>query len=163
MTRAWWWLLGFVALASWTLTPSAEAAVRRLAVESRQDVLGGRAFGAAGAYEKLSGVVELALDPAHPANARIVDLARAPRDAGGRVIASANFMVLRPKTGLPDRAIALLEVSNRGGKATLPYFAGGAWSADPKTAADFGDALPLRLGLTLIWVGWQFDVPARDG
>src|SRR5438874_805632 len=62
-----------------------------------------------------------------------------------------------------SRAAALLEVANRGGKAALPYFARAAWSGDPKTADDFGDALPLRLGLTLIWVGWQFDVPARDG
>jgi hypothetical protein len=55
--------------------------------------------------------------------------------------------------------VALLEVSNRGGKAALPYFARAAWSVDPAVDADFGDALPLRLGLTLIWVGWQFDVP----
>jgi hypothetical protein len=62
-----------------------------------------------------------------------------------------------------ERAVALLEVSNRGGKAVLPYFARAAWSADPAAEAEFGDALPLRLGLTLIWVGWQFDVPPRDG
>ena len=72
-------------------------------------------------------------------------------------------MVLRPKTMPRDRAVALLEVSNRGGKAALPYFARAAWSADPAADADFGDALPLRLGLTLIWVGWQFDVPPGDG
>src|SRR5437660_340877 len=62
-----------------------------------------------------------------------------------------------------SRAAALLEVSNRGGKAALPYFARAAWSADPAAEAAFGDALPLRLGPTLIWVGWQFDVPLRDG
>ena len=28
---------------------------------------------------------------------------------------------------------------------------------------DFGDGLLMRLGLTVIWVGWQFDVPERDG
>jgi len=139
------------------------AIVSRLTVESRQDVLGGRTFGTAGEYEKLAGMVEFALDPNNAANASIVDLARAPRDANGRVIASANFMILRPKTMPRDRAVALLEVSNRGGKAALPYFARAAWSADPTAEAAFGDALPLRLGLTLIWVGWQFDVPLRDG
>ena len=157
------WLLICAVLSSWAAPVSTAAAVRRLTVESRQDVLGGRQFGAAGAYEKLAGVVEFALDPTNPANRRIVDLARAPRDPDGRVVASANFMVLRPKTASRDRAVALLEVSNRGGKAVLPYFAGAAWSAHPTTSADFGDALPLRLGLTLIWVGWQFDVPAGDG
>src|SRR5262249_25127006 len=139
------------------------AAVRRLVVESREDVLGARPFGNAGPYEKLTGIVEFALDPSHTANAAIVDLGRAPRDANGRVTASANFMVLRPKAMRREQATALLEVSNRGGKAALPYFARAAWSADPVTQADFGAALPLRLGLTLIWVGWQFDVPTRDG
>src|SRR5438445_1807508 len=155
-------LLG-LALLSAIAAPPAAAIVSRVTVQSREDVLGGRPFGAAGGYEKLAGVVVFALDPANAANAAIVDLARAPRDASGRVIASANFMVLRPKTMPRERAVALLEVSNRGGKAALPYFARAAWSADPAAEAAFGDALPLRLGLTLIWVGWQFDVPLRDG
>src|SRR5262249_8300892 len=152
-----------VALVSTTGAVPASAAVRRLVVESRQDVLGGRSFGQAGAYEKLAGVVEFALDPSDPANARIVDLARAPRDATRRVTASANFLVLRRKTSRPEQAVALLGVSNRGGKAALPYFAGAAWTADPASDADFGDGLLMRLGLTLIWVGWQPDVPAREG
>src|SRR5437899_8317904 len=155
-------LLG-LALLSAIAAPPAAAIVSRVTVQSREDVLGGRPFGAVGGYEKLVGVVVFALDPANAANAAIVDLARAPRDASGRVIASANFMVLRPKTMPRERAVALLEVSNRGGKAALPYFARAAWSADPAAEAEFGDALPLRLGLTLIWVGWQFDVPLRDG
>jgi len=155
-------LLGLTLVVSVAASPGS-AAVRRLVVESREDVLGARPFGNAGPYEKLTGIVEFALDPAHAANAGIVDLGRAPRDANGRVTASANFMVLRPKTMRREQATALLEVSNRGGKATLPYFARAAWSADPVSEADFGDALPLRLGLTLIWVGWQFDVPTRDG
>jgi len=155
-------LLG-LALMSSTVAPPAAATVSRVTIQSRQDVLGGRPFGTAGSYEKLAGVVEFTLDPANAANAPIVDLARAPRDARGRVVASANFMVLRPKAMPRERAMALLEVPNRGGKAVLPYFARAAWSADPASAAEFGDALPLRLGLTLIWVGWQFDVPPRDG
>src|SRR5947209_6399807 len=92
--------------------PAAPAAaiVSRVTVQSREDVLGGRPFGAVGGYEKLVGVVEFALDPANAANAAIVDLAHAQKDASGRVIASANFMVLRPKTMPRERAVALLEV-----------------------------------------------------
>src|SRR5712691_2522245 len=136
-------LLGLLFLSS-PAAPPASAAVRRLAVDSRQDVLGGRPFGTAGAYEKLAGVVEFALDPSDAANARIVDLARAPRDASGRVTASANFMVLRPKALRREHAMALLEVANRGGKAVLPYFASAAWSTDPVIDVEFGDGLPLR-------------------
>src|SRR4030095_4574954 len=124
---------------------------------------GGRPCGTAGAYKKLVGVVEFKLDPANAANAAIVDLAGAPRDASGRVTASANFMVLRPKAMPRDRSVALLEVSNRGGKAMLPYFARAAWSTNLTTEAELGAALPWRLGLTPIWVGWQFAVPPRGG
>src|SRR5436309_11245268 len=134
----------------------AGAEVRRVVVSTRQDVLGGD-------YEKLAGTVELELDPAHPANAAIVDLVNAPRNARGRVEASADFMVLRPRRPPARGSVALLEVSNRGGKALLPYFNRAAWSLDPSTAEDFGDRLLMRLHLTLSWVGWQFDVPRQPG
>ena len=85
------------------VTGAADAAVSRLVVTTRHDVLGGD-------YEKLVGTVELELDPTHPANVAIVDLARAPRNARGRVEASADFMVLRPRRS-PRGSTALLEVS----------------------------------------------------
>ena len=136
--------------------PPACAEVRRVVVDAREDVLGGE-------YEKLKGTVELELDPAHPANAVIVDLARAPRNARGRVEASADFVVLRPRRPPPRGSVALLEVSNRGGKAVLPYFNRATWSLDPSTSDEFGDRLLMRLNLTVIWVGWQFDVPRQPG
>jgi len=147
-----------LALAALLVAPAAPAGaeVRRLVVSSRQEILGGD-------YEKLGGTVELELDPTHPANAVIVDLERAPRNARGRVEASADFMVLRPRRPSGRRSAALLEVSNRGGKAALPYFNRAAWSLDPTTDADFGDRLLMRLNLTVIWVGWQFDVPRQPG
>jgi hypothetical protein len=56
----------------------------KVAIASRAVVDEGRAFGATGSYERLVGRIELALDPAAPENARIVDLAFAPRGADGR-------------------------------------------------------------------------------
>ena len=134
-----------------------------MSVESRVDVLGGQSFGAAGPYEKLAGVIDFALDPRNPANARIVDLERAPRGADGLVEASAPFMLLRPKDPSRGRGVALVDVSNRGGKAALGLFNRGSFAADPTAPADFGDGLLLRQGLTLVWVGWEFDVPAAPG
>lgn len=141
----------------------ARAAVQRVEVESREVVLGGAPFGSAGAYEKLRGRISFVFDPTNPANARIVDLDRAPRNADGMVEAQANFMVLRPKDPSLGRGVALLEVSNRGGKAALAYFNGGRWRLDPGAPEHFGDGLLMRQGLTIIWVGWQFDVPPREG
>jgi hypothetical protein len=135
---------------------TASGEVRRVVVSARQDVLSGE-------YEKLRGTVELELDPTHPANAGIVDLERARRNTRGRVEASADVMVLRPRRPPARGSMALLEVSNRGGKALLPYFNQASWRLDPTADGDFGDRLLMRLNLTVIWIGWQFDVPREDG
>ena len=135
--------------------------VLHLQVMSRQDVLDGQAFGTVGAYEKLLGEVVFAVDPDNPLNTRIVDLVHAPRSATGDVEARANFMVLQPKQPQAGQRVALLDVSNRGGKAALMYFNGARYSLDPTLPEHFGDGLLMRHGLTLIWVGWQFDVPPQ--
>ncbi len=157
--------LSFLTLSLALLISPALAAgkVVRIEIERREDVLGGRPFGAAGPYEKIVGKVYFVFDPGNPSNARIVDLDAAPRNADGLVEAWANFVVLRPKRPAPGGGVALLEVSNRGGKASLAYFNGGEWSLDPAETEHFGDGLLMRLGLTVIWVGWQHDVPVREG
>ena len=73
-----------------------EAGVTRLQIDRREIVLNGRPFGAAGPYEKLSGKVHFALDPALPQNAIIVDLNLAPKNAQGLVEFSADFYLLKP-------------------------------------------------------------------
>ena len=158
---------GFVALLvagalSVVATSMAHAKVLRVIVEHRSDVLGGRSFGDAGPYEKLVGRVLFVFDPANPYNARIVDLENAPRNADGMVEAWANFVVLRPKNQPAGGRTALLEVSNRGGKLALTLMNAGSMSLDPTTAEDYGDGLAFRLGLTVMWVGWQHDMAERD-
>ena len=66
---------------------------------------------------------------------------------------------------MPSRGngTVLYEVSNRGGKGMVGFFNFAAGGADPQTAEQFGDGFLLEHGFTLLWVGWQFDVPVRDG
>ena len=143
---------------------SARGEVVRVVVDRREEVLGGKEWGDRGPYEKLVGRIFFAFDPENPANARIVDLKRAPRNAAGLVEAWTEFMVLQPKNPARRRGIAWVEVSNRGGKVSLRYFNRAAHdSLDPASAEDFGDGLLLKEGLTLIWLGWQWDVPDRAG
>ncbi len=141
--------------------PGAWAEVVATDINHKEDVLGGKPFGGTGAYEKLSGTIHFAFDPGNPRNARIVDLDKAQVDASGRVRAAANFMVLRPKRGCELRCIGLLDVSNRGHKAALAHFNYAPFRRNPRAPADFGDGLLMRLGVTLIWLGWQFDVPNK--
>ena len=79
----------FIAITSLLLAASAaDAGVVRLRIERREPVLNGRAFGAAGAYEKLVGKVEFALDPNNTRNDVIVDLKLAARKARGSAAVS---------------------------------------------------------------------------
>ncbi len=57
----------------------ARAGVVALEVHQREPFAGGKAFGDAGFYEKITGIVRFAVDPAHARNRVIVDLERAPR------------------------------------------------------------------------------------
>jgi len=136
----------------------ARGEVVKVEVTRRVDVLGGRSFGAAGPYEWLEGRILFAFDPANRSNSRIVDLGLGPRNAEGKVEAWADFAVLKPKRPLAD-GVALVEVSNRGLKLGLQFLDYGTGALHPATEADFGDGLLMRLGLTVIWVGWQHDVP----
>jgi hypothetical protein len=139
------------------------AEVVRLEIVERGVIADGTSFGDAGPYEKLEGKVYFELDPDNPANAAIVDLDRAPRNARGRVEAHGDLFVLRPVEATRGSGTALVEVSNRGSKASLRYFNAAPRGSDPSSAEGVGDGFLMRRGLTVIWVGWQFDVPDEPG
>jgi hypothetical protein len=141
----------------------AEARVARLRIERREVVLNGRPFGAAGPYEKLVGKVDFGLDPSLPANGIIIDLKLAPRNARGEVESSADFYLLKPVDPRRGNGRLFYEVGNRGGKAILTTFQKATGSPDPTTEAEFGDGALMRQGFTLLWMGWQWDVPERPG
>lgn len=152
-----------VVLAVLLMPTDVVADVVRVVVDRREELADGRTWGEHGVYEKLVGRIFFEFDPADPANAAIVDLDRAPRNARGRVEAWADFMVLQPRDASRRRGIAWFEVSNRGGKASLRYFNGAeAGGSDPVTDEQLGDGLLMRQGLTVIWVGWQWDVPEGE-
>ena len=151
------------ALAVWPVAiPPAAARVDKVYLSRSYPLPAEVPTGASGPYEALEGTVEFAFDPDSPANARIVDLARAPRDARGRVLAKANFVILRPTDPEKSSGIGFLEVSNRGGKASLRYFNGGARDSTLRDPSAYGDGLLMREGLTLVWIGWQYDIPRDD-
>jgi hypothetical protein len=145
------------------LPGNVQAEVMRVDIGSRADLLGGRSFGRAGTYEKIIGKVTFAVDPNNPHNQSIVDLDKAPRNVRGEVEFSADLYILKPKDLNRGNGAVLFEVSNRGGKGMLSFFNRARGSPDPSVEAEIGDGFLMRLGFTLVWVGWQFDVPLQDG
>ena len=138
-------------------------AVTSLQITKRTAVLDGRPFGAAGAYEKIVGVLRLGVDPTHPANQAIADLAAAPRNAAGLVECDADFYVLRPRDSARGNRRLLLDVPNRGRKVALGMLNSTPRVPDPTTPEDFGNGFLMRRGYTVGWCGWQHDVPRQAG
>src|SRR6266851_3363118 len=145
------------------LAPAMPAGLLRIELSERSDVLSGKSFGAAGPYERMIGRAYFAVDPNLVANQIVCDIDKAPRNENGLVEFSSDIYLLKPRDPKNGNGAALYEVSNRGNKGMLAMYNRATSSRDPKTAAEFGDNFLLERGYTLIWLGWQFDVPRTEG
>ena len=125
-------------------------------ITTHTDVQNGAAFGDAGAYELLTGRIRFAIDPANARNQVVVDIDKAPRNAAGKVELMADLSILKPKDSAKANGTLLLDVVNRGNKTVLGSF-------NRAAPNDMGDGMLLRRGFTVVWVGWEFDVPPREG
>jgi hypothetical protein len=135
-----------------------DARVTRVEINSRTDVLNGKAFGDVGAYERITGRVYFSLAVANPRNLRIVDLDKAVNLKDGEVEFSADFIAVRPKDPKKGNGSMLLEVPNRGRGRIIGLVDGGDWTL----AGDAGDAWLLRNGFTIVSLGWQWDADGAD-
>ena len=104
------------------------------------------------------------LDPQHPRNAVIVNLAKAPRNARGCVEYAADVYIMRPTDVSKGNRKLLYEVNNRGRKRLLPIFHEAPETSptsanDPATVDDAGNGFLFRQGYTLVWSGWDPDAP----
>jgi hypothetical protein len=136
----------------------APAELLRVELVERADVADGRAFGAAGPYERIRARAHFAVDPAHAANRDIADIALAAPNEAGRVEFSSDLSVLKPRDPAKGNHIVLFEAPNRGGRGLM-----GVFNRARASGGEFGDGLLLEQGYTLVWVGWQHDVPDRAG
>lgn len=157
--------LALAALAAASAASQASAEVTRFEVVSVQrPALEGARFGAAGTYEKIVGRVTVALDPNDPRNAPITDIAAAPRNAAGKVEATADVVILRPTDAAKGNGALFYEVVNRGRKLAPGLFNyATAGASRLEKAADAGDGLLMRQGFTLVWSGWQADFTPGPG
>lgn len=152
------WVLGVL---SW-LPSSALAEVVRVEITDRQLFAEGHAFGVAGAYERVSGRLWLAVDPEAAINARVNDLKLAPRNAEGKVECWTDFFLLKPVDASKGNGRLLYDVNNRGNKLALWTFNGGERTNDPLTLAHAGSGFLMRHGWSVLWTGWNGEVQADD-
>jgi hypothetical protein len=131
--------------------PATRAELTRIEITSRAELALGQTFGSSGSYERLTGKAYFTSDPRNSHNRVIVDLDKAPRNAHGQVEFSADIVIVKPKEMSKGNGAVLFEVSNRGGKGMESFF------------NHSGDGFLYRQGYTLVWLGWQFDVPRQEG
>jgi hypothetical protein len=103
-----------------------------------------------GGYERIVAKVHFAVSPQLPPDRYIADIDFAPRNAAGLVEFSADLYILRPRDASKRNGTLLVEIPNRGGKGLAAMF-------------NLGDNFLLDQGFTLVWVGWELDLPPTPG
>src|SRR5215471_18164870 len=132
-------------------------------ITSRAPFAEGQSFGDVGPYEQLDGTVHFAVDPTHPDNATITDIAYAPLDAHGLVRFAAGYRILQPVARQRGNHRLLMDVLNRGRPLALRFFNSAPDVVDPSAPLQPGNGFLMRQGYTVVWCGWQHDVPAVAG
>ena len=134
-----------------------------LKIEDKGLLAGGESFGDTGQYNLLQGTAHFAVDPLHSSNEVITDIELAPRDAEGKVTFSAHFAMLQPADPGRGNNRILFDVVNRGRKTVLSSFNSVDRALDPSEPLEPGNGFLLRHGYTVVWCGWQADVPPTPG
>ena len=130
--------------------------VTRFEITSRSLAGGGASFGEMGQYEFIQGTLHYAVDPKHPDSQLITDIDLAPTGADGRVHFASDIQLLKPVKPRPDGSL-LLDVVNRGNRLALNFNSSPAVPSNKEP--DLGNGFLMRHGFTVVFCGWQTDVP----
>ncbi|MBI1176854.1 hypothetical protein GC207_05390 [bacterium] len=118
----------------------APAEITQWVIQSTERHNGGASYGSVGQYEVLKGYAIGELDPSNPLNAGIVNLDKAPHNGNGRVEYKVDVEILKPIDMQKGNGTLFYDVVNRGHKVILPF-------------------INLADGFTVVWSGWQGDLP----
>ena len=137
-------------------------ALTRLEISKRTGFADGQVFGDVGRYERIDGIAYFAVDPEHGDNAVIADIGLAPRNGDGLVEFSSDFRIIKPVDNDHGNGRLLLDVLNRGKELALKNL-----NSAPDAPSDAdphpGNGFLMRQGYSLVWCGWQHDVPNAPG
>ena len=136
---------------------SAGGGVQRIEITKRESpVFGGAEFAGVGNYERLHGTMFGELDPTHRLNASIVNLDKAARNPRGHVEYQGDFRILKPLDLDRGDGCLVYDVPNRGNQPIMARLNGAPDGGHPQHA---GNGFLMRRGFTVVWSGWQGDVP----
>jgi hypothetical protein len=143
--------------------PSAQARVTQVVITATEaPTFGGKSFGAAGQYERVSGQIVGEVDPKDPLNAIVVDIDLAPKNPNGTVTYSTDFQILRPIDRAKGNKRLIYEITNRGRTNVLETLNDSKTGNDTATSGDAGNGFLMRQGYIVLESGWDFSAP-RNG
>ena len=137
-------------------------AITALEITKRTSFASGASFGDVGPYDLLEGTAHYAVDPQDVRNQGITDLDLAPRNSDGMVEFSSDFAMLQPLNIDRGNRRILFDVVNRGRKTALSLNSVPTPN-DPTSPLEPGNGYLMRRGYTVVWGGWQADVPPTPG
>jgi len=137
--------------------------VTRFVIENKVLLENGKEYGDTGTYDQIKGTVHFEVDPMSESNERIVDIELAPRNSDGKVEFSADFVMLTPSDSDKGNGTMFLDVVNRGNKTVLYGFNSADRPPDPSSPIESGNGFLMREGYTVMFCGWQADVPDIPG
>lgn len=137
--------------------PGGVTAVERFDIISRAPAYGGARFDDVGDFELVTAVAHMRINPALAANRVIVDLDKAPVGKDGHVRYKTNVLILRPRDAGHASRVMIVDAPNRGNPLFLRMVNEGMFAFDQ--AASAGTGFTMRRGHTIVWIGWQGDIP----
>ena len=137
--------------------------VKRIDITHRSIYEGGKSFGEVGPYIYLEGVAYFEIDPDNEANTSITDIDLAPLNENGMIEFSSDFSVLKPSDPARGCRTVLLDIVNRGTRTVLSGFNRSDRSATPISNSSSGNGFLMEKGYTIVFCGWQADVPNIPG
>jgi Alpha/beta hydrolase domain len=135
-------------LTAMSLPATGHAEIVRIVIDRRAP-LRDAAEPLAAQYEEIRGRLFGEIDPKNPDNALIQDIELAPLNARGRVEYISTFTLVRPLAPSKNSRVLLDSIPNRGGRGVLS-------ARDGKVDPAYYDR-----GYSVIWIGWQGDLPER--
>ena len=155
-------MLTTLTVASLTLI-STQAEVVKFEIQEKTIAFEGRVFPNVGTYTLIKAKAVIALDPSDKRNAVIADLSFAPKNAKGQVEAVGDVVILQPTNPQAGNQTLLVDIPNRGRKLAPQLF-----DDSPQPGAnnavktqDAGIGYLHRQGYTMVWIGWQGDIPSE--
>ena len=137
--------------------------VTSLDITHRSIYEGGKTFGEVGPYIYLEGVIHFQIDPNNDANLAITDINLAPLSSDGMIEFHSDFSMLKPADASKGCRTVLLDIVNRGTRTVLSGFNSSDRSASLASNTSSGNAFLMEKGYTIVFCGWQADVPDIPG